>query len=116
MTRKELIKLCLEYPNTYEDYPFDEIIDENAWTVMRHRGNKKSFAFIYESGGKLIINLKCNPEEADFFRSEYKSVTPAYHMNKTHCNSVETGGDVPEGLLLQMLKNSYDLTKPKNKI
>ena len=32
---------------------------------MRHRANKKSFALIYERNGKLCVNLKCDPIEAD---------------------------------------------------
>ena len=53
MTRRELIELCLSYPGSYEDYPFDDDTNAGAgssgtsWTVMRHRGNKKSFAFIF---------------------------------------------------------------------
>ena len=61
MTRRELIDFCLTFPAAYEDYPFDDITDAGAWTVMRHRSNKKSFAFIYERYGKLRINLKCDP-------------------------------------------------------
>lgn len=65
MTRQELIDFCLTMPLAYEDYPFDEIADAGAWTVMRHQANKKSFAFIYERNERLCVNLKCDPFEAD---------------------------------------------------
>jgi predicted DNA-binding protein (MmcQ/YjbR family) len=110
MTRKELIDYCLTLPDAYEDYPFDDIIDERAWTVMRHKANRKGFAHIYESGGKLCINLKCEPLEADFLRKVYAGVTPGYHMNKTHWNTVLLGCDVPENELMRMIANSYNLT------
>jgi len=113
MTRRELIDYCLTFPAAYEDYPFDAIVDDNAWTVMRHRANKKSFAFIYERGGQLCVNLKCNPAESDFLRQVFVSVTPAYHMNKEHWNTVALGGDVPEDELRRMIGNSFDLIKPK---
>lgn len=58
MTRQDLIDFCLTFPAAYEDYPFDDIADPGAWTVMRHRANKKSFALIYERNGKLCANLK----------------------------------------------------------
>ena len=52
MTRRELIDLCLSWPGSYEDYPFDGIPNSGAegdsWAVIRHRGNKKSFALIFE--------------------------------------------------------------------
>jgi hypothetical protein len=41
MTCQELIDFSLTFPAAYEDYPFDSIADAGAWTVMRHRTNKK---------------------------------------------------------------------------
>ena len=113
MTRQTLIDFCLTFPAAYEDYPFDDIADAGAWTVMRHRTNKKSFALIYERNGKLCINLKCEPLEADFLRQAFADVIPAYHMNKEHWNTIIIGGDVPEKELKWMVGKSYDLNKPK---
>lgn len=113
MTRRELIEFCLTLPAAYEDYPFDDVMDENAWTAMRHRSNKKCFAFISERGGRLCVNLKCNPMEADFLRDVYKDVIPGFHMNKTHWNTVYSNGDVPKEELWRQIKASYDLIKPK---
>lgn len=113
MTRQDLIDFCLTFPAAYEDYPFDDIAVAGAWTVMRHRANKKSFALIYERNDKLCVNLKCEPFEADFLRQIFTDVKPAYHMNKIHWNTVTLGGDVLEDELKQMVGNSYDLIKPK---
>ena len=46
MNRRELIDLCLTYPDAYEDYPFDLLPDENATAVIRHKKNRRSFALI----------------------------------------------------------------------
>jgi predicted DNA-binding protein (MmcQ/YjbR family) len=113
VTRRELIAFCLTFPAVYEDYPFDAIADADAWTVMRHRANKKSFALIYERNGKLCVNIKCDPFDADFLRQIFTDVTPAYHMNKTHWNTVALGGDVPDDVLRDMINASYNLIKPK---
>lgn len=113
MTRKEIIDFCLTFPGAYEDYPFDDVIDESAWTSMRHRANKKCFAFISVWNGRLIANLKCDPMEADFLRQMYRDVIPGYHMNKTHWNTVYLDGDVPDADLQIMIEKSYDLIKPK---
>ena len=116
MTRRELIDLCLTFPGAYEDYPFDDLTaSDHPWTVMRHQSNKKGFAHIYERGGRLCVNLKCNPLEADLLRGAFEDVLPGYHMNKTHWNTVRIGGDVPEDELLRMIRNSYDLIRPKQK-
>lgn len=115
MTRQALIDFCLTFPAAYEDYPFDSITDAGMWTVMRHKGNKKSFALIYERNQKLCVNLKCDPLEASLLRQALTDVTPAYHMNKTHWNTVVLGGDVPDEGVCSMIEKSYDLIKPKRK-
>ena len=58
--------------------------------------------------GKKSIRI-----EADFLRQTYKDLTPGYHMNKTHWNTVALGGDVPSEHLQYMIGQSYDLIKPK---
>ena len=111
MTKRDIIEYCLTYPAAYEDYPFDETA-----AVMRHGGNKKMFALIDVRHGKLYINLKCDPTEAVFLRGIYESVTPGWHMNKEHWNTVYIDGDVPEQALYDMIEHSYDLIKPKVRI
>lgn len=108
MTKRELIDYCLTYSTVFEDYPFGD----NA-AVMRHKGNKKMFALISEQNGAVSINLKCEPMRADFLRSVFSSVTPGWHMNKVHWNTVTMGGDVPVAELYNMIQHSFDLTKPK---
>ena len=110
MTRQELIDLCLTFPDAYEDYPFDDGKDEHAWTVMRHLKNRKSFALIFEREG-LTINLKCDPVRADHLRQLFEGITPAYHMNKLHWNSVKPDSDVPEDILEALIDDSWQLTK-----
>ena len=54
-TKSDLITYCLTYKDVYEDYPFRD----HEWTVIRHRGNKRVFAWIYRREGQVCINLKC---------------------------------------------------------
>ena len=116
MTRRELIDYCLSWPECYEDYPFDAsgTPDETSWTLIRHRGNRKAFAFIFEREG-LCINLKCEPMRSDLLRMALApGVVPAYHMNKQHWNSVYPDLVAPEDLE-ELIQRSYDLTKPKRR-
>lgn len=87
-----------------EDYPFH---DDN-WCPMRH---KKAFAVIYERHGGIWINVKCDPEWREFWRNAFASVVPAYHMNKTHWNSIILDESIPEKDVERMIGESYDLTK-----
>ena len=108
MTKRELIDHCLSYPETFEDYPFDE---DSA--VIKHLSNKKMFALVGVLEGRLQISLKCDPDRADFLRSVYADVVPGYHFNKKHWNTVYLGGDVPEEEILELISHSHDLTRPK---
>lgn len=113
MTKQELIEMCLALPGTYEDYPFDELPGTNATAVMRHAGNRRSFALIMYHNGTLYLNLKCDPLEADLLRSLYAGVIPGYHMNKVHWNTVVMGADVPDDEIRRQIEMSYDLTRPR---
>jgi predicted DNA-binding protein (MmcQ/YjbR family) len=115
MSRQDLIDFCLSLPVVYEDYPFDSVKDGTEWAVLRHKKNKKSFALIYVRGGRLCVNLKYEQNESDFLRSIFNAVIPAYHMNKTHWNTVFIDGDVPDEEIKNMIIKSYYLIKPKEK-
>lgn len=108
-TRREAIDACLSFPNTWEDYPFD---DPN-WTVMRHADNKKCFALIFERQGKIWMNLKAAPQWGELWKRSFAAVVPAYHMNKTHWISVILDGTIPDQQLLQMIEDSFLLTQKK---
>ena len=116
MTRKELTEYCLTWPDCFEDHPFDaaDTPPEDRWTLIRHRGNRKAFAFIFERDG-LCVNLKCEPMRADLLRQALApGVAPAFHMNKEHWNTVRPDL-VPREDLEEMIGHSFDLTKPKVK-
>lgn len=105
-TKKQAITHCFTYQNVYEDYPFH---DPN-WCVMRHKENRKVFAWIFDKDGHTWINVKCDPQWRDFWRNMYPSVLPAYHLNKNHWNSIILDETVPEKDIQRMIGESYDLT------
>lgn len=109
--KKEVIAYCLTYDSVYDDYPFH---DPN-WCVVRHRENNKVFAWIFDREGHVWINLKCDPQWREFWRETFPSVIPAYHLNKTHWNSVILDGTVPRADIERMIGESYDRTKPHSK-
>ena len=57
------------------------------------------------------ISLKCDPHLAEVLREQYAGVTPGYHLNKRHWNSLALNGDVPEAEILRLIGHSYDLVR-----
>lgn len=105
-TEKTWRALCLQMPQAYEDYPFGP--ESSVFKVSgRDRGNAKMFGLMMHLNGELVLNLKCEPALADQQRSEHPEITPGYHMNKKHWNSVRVGLD--EQTMRELIEDSYDL-------
>ena len=103
MTLEELRVYCAGKKGVTYDTPFGPDV-----LVFRVMG--KMFALapldLFET-----VNLKCDPERAVELREQHAGITPGYHMNKQHWNTVSTTGDVSEKLLRELVDHSYDLVK-----
>lgn len=78
----------------------------------------KMFALAALDEVPATANLKCDPDLALDLRDRYEQVTPGYHMNKKHWNTVEIETGIPESELRKMIDHSYDLvvkSLPKSK-
>ena len=74
---------------------------------------------VYKVGGKMFllmnltppfsINIKCDPEKAVELRERYDAITPGWHMNKTHWNTVMLDGSLTSTLLHEIIDDSYTL-------
>ena len=82
--------------------------------VIRHKSNNKWFALIFRLDGILYINLKAEPETISILKDQYpKSITPAWHMNKSHWCKVDVNKIEPE-VLDAIIKRSFDITNKKH--
>ena len=105
--KQEVIDFCLTLTGAYEDYPFHDV----NWTIMRHKCNRKMFVAIYEHNENIWVNVKCDPNLTYMWRNTFDSVVPAYHMNKTHWNSIILDGSIPDNEIKNMIYDSFELTK-----
>ena len=55
------------------------------------------------------VNLKCDPLETIQLRDIFDGVTPGYHMNKKHWNTVLVNDSIPCGEIERMIDASYRL-------
>ena len=67
------------------------------------------FGFLFTSHELPRINLECDPKEALILREIFPSISPGYHMNKTHWNTILLDYSVPSGEMKRMIDNSYTL-------
>ncbi|MFW5689522.1 MAG: MmcQ/YjbR family DNA-binding protein [Spirochaetota bacterium] len=89
MTINELRDYCLSLPGSTYDFPFD------AETIVFRVGGRM-FTLAGINDDPLSVNLKCDPELRRDLRAGFEAVTPGYHMNKEHWNTVVCGLDVPD--------------------
>jgi len=91
----------LRFPQTTEEQPFGPEVD-----VYKVGG--KMFAILGPDYSPPSVSLKCDPLLAQELRSEFAAVTPGYHLNKTHWNTVVLDDSVPEIELKKMISHSYE--------
>ncbi|EET60522.1 hypothetical protein BRYFOR_07339 [Marvinbryantia formatexigens DSM 14469] len=84
---------------------------QETWNWIRYHVGGKMFAAIClgADGKPYYINLKLEPAEGEFFRTQYEDIIPGYYSDKLHWNSIKPDGEVPDELLKGMLDKSYRL-------
>lgn len=113
-TREEALSYGLSFKDTYQEAPFHD----NNWQLVRVRGSKKAFLWIYERNGYINLNVKADPQWRDFWRNTYASVIAGWHQNKEHWNTIILDGTIPTKDIKRMIAESYDIVtySPSKKI
>jgi len=93
---------ALAKPGVSEDFPFDS-------DTLAFRVGHKIFLLAPLERNPQGFNAKCDPELALELREKYSAITPGYHMNKRHWNTIELDGTVPNAKVLELVDHSYDL-------
>jgi predicted DNA-binding protein (MmcQ/YjbR family) len=99
MNPEEIRNLCLSFPGTSEEFPFDE-------NVLVYKVHGKIFLLTDVRYFKSL-NLKCDPELALELREKHTAVKPGFHMNKKHWNTIEVPGDYSRRDLTEWINHSY---------
>jgi predicted DNA-binding protein (MmcQ/YjbR family) len=110
MTLDHIRNYCLKKKFVNEEFPFDE--ETLVFKVMG-----KMF-LLTNINPPHSINLKCDPEKSIELRERYPAVSPGYHMNKKHWNTIDIDGTIPPKLLFTWIDESYELvvnSLPKKK-
>jgi predicted DNA-binding protein (MmcQ/YjbR family) len=105
MNIESLRQYCVKKQGVTESFPFGE-------DTLVFKVSGKIFALV-NLNGELSINLKCDPVTAIELRERYSAVTPGYHMNKQHWNTILLDGSVPDKDIQTWIDHSYDLIAGK---
>lgn len=93
---------CLQKRGAVEEFPFGP--EARVFKVMG-----KMFALIGTGDVPARISLKCDPVRAELLRETYAAITPGYHMNKVHWNTILCDESVPDEEIIDLIHHSYDL-------
>lgn len=102
MNKEQLQNYCISHKGAIAEHPFGAGV-----TVYKVMG--KMFALVPEDDSKLSISLKCDPVWAQVLRQTYKAITPGYHLNKQHWNTVAIDNSISDEEIYEMIDHSYEL-------
>ena len=101
MDANEILDYCLSKKGVEETFPFDK-----ETLVMKVGG--KMFLLMSLERQPTTIAVKTDTEWSAELREKYPQITGAYHMNKTHWNSVMCEG-LKRELIMKLIDSSYEL-------
>jgi predicted DNA-binding protein (MmcQ/YjbR family) len=101
MTPEEINDLALAFPGATEEPTYGP-----GTAVYKVEG--KTFAIMEPTLATPRVTLKCEPSLALELRAQFDAVTPGYHTNKKHWNTVLLDGSVPDDEVRDMVRHAYD--------
>ena len=99
---------CLSFKGVYEKMPFEKATSDYDRNLLVFYVLDKWFCFVNIDVFDFC-NIKCDPERITELQDTYEGIKPAYHMNKKHWISVYFGQDVPDRMIKDLVKQSYDM-------
>ncbi len=104
MNTETLREHCINKPGVTESFPF-------GGDALVFKVGGKMFALLTTESQPTTINIKCDPERAVQLREENDAVTPGYHMNKAHWNTITIDGRVRSADVQTWIDHSYELVR-----
>jgi predicted DNA-binding protein (MmcQ/YjbR family) len=102
MNLADFCAYCLSLPHVEETTPFGP-------EAIVYKVGGKMFALAMGDEVPTRVNLKCDPERALELRDRFEDITPGYHMNKRHWNTLNLGGRLSNALVRELIDHSYAL-------
>lgn len=107
MNIEEFRTWCLSFAGAHDDFPFGKSTSDYDRDILVFYVLDKWFCFVNAVAWDFC--MRCAPERIPELRERYEGIGPGWHMNKKHWISVRFDSDVPERLLLELVRQSYEL-------
>lgn len=101
MIAEEIREYCLAKKGVTEGFPFNE-------TALVFKVGVKMFLLMALDAQPIVFSAKNKEDYNQVLREKYHQISGAYHMNKTHWNSVVCEGLKPE-FIKKLIDDSYQL-------
>lgn len=108
MNIEEFRAYCLSFSGVHDKMPFDKATSDYDRNLLVFYVADKWFCFVNIDVFDFC-NIKCRSEQIEDLHERYEGITPGYHMNKKHWISVHFEKDVPDKLIKELVKHSYDI-------
>ena len=102
MTLAAVEARCAARPDTVLATPFGP-------HVHVYKTSGKMFALCGHLDGKEVVSLKCDPDRSAMLRSAFPAITPGYHLNKEHWNTIALDGSVPAALIRELIDHAHEV-------
>ena len=112
MNVEEFRDYCLSLLGVTEKMPFPTVNAPYSRDVLCFYVGSKWFCYVNIEVFDRCC-LRSTPEDAEELRARYDGIRPAWHMNKRLWNDVYFNRDVPDDVIRQLVRNSYDLILAK---
>jgi predicted DNA-binding protein (MmcQ/YjbR family) len=94
--------LLASLPGAVEDTPFGP-------DALVFKVGGKMYAILSRDQQPVTLSLKVDPLEGEILRQTWAAIGPGYHLNKRHWITVTLDGSLPDELLEDLIRDSYDL-------
>jgi predicted DNA-binding protein (MmcQ/YjbR family) len=97
---------CLSLTHVEEYTPFDDVT-----LCFKVGGMEKGkiFCFLPLGADAPTAGLKCDPERVEELRELHHQITPGFHLNKKHWNTVYIDDGLTNKFIKELVDHSYDL-------
>ena len=107
MNIEEFREWCLSFEGASEKMPFGKVASEYDRNVLVFEVAGKWFCFVNIDVFDFCC-IKCDPDRIGELQAQYEGATPGYHMNKRHWISLHFDKDIPDAMIRELVRQSYD--------